>query len=157
MKADAEAKAEKPLPAVGAGVSRVHKRTVGLPKIPAKTGESESQIQQSLMDWWRLAHKGLGVPHEGLLMAFPLQGKRTPRNGARMKAEGLRAGTPDLLLAVSTPKDSGLWIELKKPGGKASTEQKSMLYILAGQGYEAQICVGFDEARAAIEIYLKNQ
>lgn len=133
----------------------------GIPKSPKVKPESESQIQQRIMRWWKYAHKGLGVPDERLLMAFPLQGARTARNGARMKAEGLRKGTPDLLLAVagrdvlSEFAFRGLWIELKKHGGNASPEQSEFLEILRREGYEAKLCIGFDAAKSAIEEYLK--
>ncbi len=120
------------------------------------SSESESQIQCRLMDWWRLAHKGLGVPEERLLMAFPLQGARTPRNGARMKREGLRAGTPDMFLAVGRFGLHGLWIELKKHGGKPSPEQALAIAIFREQGYSAYLCIGFEQAKNAITDYLKS-
>lgn len=121
---------------------------------------TESEIQQAVMKWWALAHRGLGVKHERLLMAFPMQGQRTARNGARMKAEGMRAGLADMFLAVPMPFDSGhhgLWIELKrpKPRGVVSPEQAEFLMSVKMQGYGAQVCFGFDECTKAITDYLK--
>lgn len=117
---------------------------------------NESKSQQALMQWWRIAHRGLGIPYEELLMAFPLQGARSPQNGARMKAEGMRKGTPDLLLAVPRGGYSGMWIELKTLDGRVSEEQKAMLARLIGSGYHAVIARGWDQARQEIESYLKG-
>jgi len=130
----------------------------GMPKLPrikvVGSGESESQIQVRLMKWWRVMHKQLGVTNERLLMAFPLQGARTARNGARMKAEGLRAGTPDMFAAVARGGYHGLWIELKKDGGKVSPEQRAALIAFREQGYQAFLCIGYKQAECAITDYL---
>lgn len=116
---------------------------------------NESAIQRSLMTWWDAAHKGLNVRRE-LLMAFPLQGARTPINGARMKAEGMRKGTPDMFLAVPRGHYGGLWIELKTLTGRLTSEQHTMLCLLIGAGYHAVVARGWDQARAEIETYLKG-
>ena len=139
----------KALPSIGAGVSRAKSRK--------PDGESESQIQCRIMDWWRVMHRQFGVAEERLLMAFPLAGARTPRNGARMKREGLRAGTPDMFLSVSRGSRHGLWIELKKETGVASPEQKAALIALRAQGYEAYLCIGYGQAIAALTDYLTTK
>jgi len=97
---------------------------------------------------------------ESLLMAFPLQGSRTPRNGARMKAEGMRRGTPDMFLAApsgqawgSGPRN-GLWIEMKSADGKQSPEQKAMAEVLKAQNYQYELCHSPEEAIQAISWYL---
>jgi len=128
-----------------------------------KLNPTESEIQQAVIKWWALSHKGLGVRHERLLMAFPMQGQRSPRNGARMKAEGMRAGLADMLLAVPVWRMdgegmslAGLWIELKRPKGSiVSKEQCEFLDTVREQGYAGKICYGFDECIKAITDYLK--
>lgn len=117
---------------------------------------SESQIQRAVMNWWALAHRGLGIPDERLLMAFPLQGARTPRNGARMKAEGLRKGTPDMFLAVARKGKHGLWIELKAEKGRLSDSQFEMLNILTAQDFKAVQTTGFDETLNILTNYLSE-
>lgn len=108
------------------------------------------------MAWWRMQHRSLGVKAEHLLMAFPMQGGRSPRNGARMKAEGMRKGLPDMFLAVPKRGMSGLWIELKRPSGRASPEQVAFLEDLNRAGYCTFICYGFDQAKSAITNYLNT-
>ena len=114
----------------------------------------ESNIQQGLIKWWHLAHNGLNVKDEFALMAFPLGGKRSLITGAIMKAEGARAGTPDMFLAVARGGYHGLWIELKTKTGIVSDAQKQFLLMLKNHGYCAVIMRGFDDAKHMIEDYL---
>jgi len=120
---------------------------------PARSNE-ESRNQIALVDWWRSVCVVYGLP-EISLMAFPLQGARTARNGARMKREGCRKGTPDMLLAVPRGKEHGLWIENKSKGGYASKEQKEALNFLFTQGYATAIAYDLKQAQAVITEYLK--
>lgn len=106
------------------------------------------------MKWWALAHRGLGVP-ERLLFAIPNGGERNIIVAARMKAEGVRAGVPDMFLAYPTPFAHGLFIELKKTkGGRVSDAQKSFISELTEQGYRATVCKGAEEAINEIKRYL---
>lgn len=117
---------------------------------------TESQSQQALIKWWRLVCHSHGLD-ERILMAFPLGGKRTAITGAILKAEGARAGTPDLLLAVRRGVCGGLWIELKtmKKGSGLQQSQKEMLKLLS-QDYVTVVCRSTQEAQAAILAYLRT-
>ena len=119
-----------------------------------REGPSESQLQQEVIKWWASAHTDYAI-HEHLLMAIPLQAIRSPRNGARMKREGARAGTPDLFLAVPRARFSGLWIEMKKPGGVVSDVQTNMIADLNGQNYVTAVCWSSEDAIKEIQIYLQ--
>lgn len=114
---------------------------------------TESKIQQRIIKWWAMEAAQRKIP-ESLLMAFPLQGQRSKANGSRMKAEGMRAGTPDMFLAVPMGKYHGLWIELKRPTGRIAPSQKTMLAELDAQGYAAYASYGFDAAVKLITGYL---
>jgi len=118
-----------------------------------KNEESRSQID--LMEWWDAAHLAFGVPRL-CLMAFPLQGARTPRNGARMKREGCRKGTADRLLAVERGGFHGLWIELKAPNGTVSEEQWDFIHMANGQGYATAVVYSKGEAAQKIKGYLNQ-
>ena len=121
------------------------------PLLPVPT---ESAEQQALIRWWSLQRALYSVPAE-VLMACPAQAMRTARNGARMKAEGYRTGTPDLFLAVARGQFHGLFIEIKRTRhGVLSDEQRDMLNRLKSQGYCTAVCKGFDEAKRVIEWYL---
>lgn len=69
---------------------------------------------------------------------------------------GVRAGTPDYMLAVARGNSHGLFIEMKSEDGRASPEQKETMHNLATQGYTVILCHSTDSARTAIETYLKQ-
>ena len=113
----------------------------------------EHQEQVALMRWWSLAHSRYHVP-EKLLFAVPNGGRRDAVTGARLKAEGVRAGVPDLFLAVPVGPYGGLWLELKAAKGRPSEAQKVMMHLLEASGYAVCVAQGWDAASVAIEKYL---
>lgn len=114
----------------------------------------EHAEQVSLMQWWSLQCRRFGIP-EQLLFAIPNGGQRNIITAKRMKDEGVRAGIPDLFLAVPRGKFHGLFVEMKKPqGGVVSDSQKSCMKMLSENGYCVTVCHGFIEAKTAITRYL---
>jgi len=77
-----------------------------------------------------------------------------PRNGARMKREGCRAGTLDMLLFAPRFGFSCLWIENKTPVGKLTAEQNEMRDFLLHNNARVEICRSAEEAIKVIEDYL---
>jgi hypothetical protein len=73
-------------------------------------------------------------------------GARTAIEGAILKACGVRAGTPDLIL-IKDGKTFGL--ELKANGGRASEAQAQAHQEAAGA--EVAVAVGIDDALAQLE------
>lgn len=69
--------------------------------------------------------------------------------GARMKATGTRAGVADTFLPVPRGEWHGLYIELKKPGGRLSAEQEEFGEWVKAQGYGWVMCDGW---RACVDI-----
>ncbi len=115
----------------------------------------EHTEQVNLMQWWQLACRGFGIP-EALLFAIPNGGQRNIIVASKLKAEGVRAGVPDLFLAFPYRNYDGLFIEMKKTkGGRVSGKQKNMLEQLAEVGYKTVVCNGWLEAKAVIEEYLE--
>ena len=128
--------------------------TTGNTKRRCPTEHSE---QVALVEWWRMYARWKSLP-ECLLMAIPNGGRRDAVTGARLHAEGVRAGIPDLFLAVPTRQAHGLWIEMKRQhGGRISDAQKSSMAALEAQGYVCTVCKGWKEARRAISGYLGEQ
>lgn len=115
---------------------------------------NESKAQQAVITWWRMQHKVLGVRAENLLYAVPNAGRRDPISGAKLKAEGMRAGVPDLILDVPRGPYHGMRIEMKTASGRVQENQKQWQLDLIGQGYHAVICRGWEEATRAISQYL---
>jgi VRR-NUC domain len=125
----------------------------GKPLPRGRPVQQESALQQAVIVWWRSNCYEWRLDEE-LLMAFPLAGKRTPRNASRMKAEGMRRGTPDLLLAAPRGDCASLWIEMKTPGGYLNPFQKLMLKRLTIAGNATVVCRSTSEACDAIRCYL---
>lgn len=116
----------------------------------------EHTEQVTLMQWWQLACHGFGVS-EQLLFAIPNGGQRNVVVASKLKAEGVRAGVPDLFLAVARHGGHGLFIEMKKAkGGRTSAKQDAVLDMLAEQGYTWAVCHGWTEAQKCIEGYLRG-
>ena len=115
---------------------------------------SEHNEQVALMDWWRLSCAAFGMREE-ILFAIPNGGLRNRITGAKMKAEGVRAGVPDLFLAVASMGYNGLFIELKQEhAGRTSSAQDAMLSLLEAQGYRTAVCHGWHNAAFTIKAYL---
>lgn len=125
-----------------------------LPRAPgAAQTPTEHAEQAALIAWADGA--AARVPELGLLFAIP-NGARTSMSVARrLKAEGLRAGVPDLLLPVPRPPAAGLFVELKRRrDGVVSPEQRAWHVALQAQGYAVQVCKGWEAAARAILAYL---
>lgn len=112
----------------------------------------ESEIQSLVFKWaelqlWRW-------PFLRFMYHCPNGGSRNKAEAARLKAQGVKAGVPDIFLPY--PKDGyhGLYIELKTDIGKATEEQKDWLEYLSAAGYYTDVCHGFYAAVAVIEDYL---
>ena len=113
----------------------------------------EDQEQATLFRWAQL-QAGMH-PELQLLMHIPNGGKRNAAEAARFKAEGVKAGVPDLLLPVARQGKHGLWIELKRrQGGRLSENQSEWLEALSSQGYRTEVCCGWEEASRVLLNYL---
>lgn len=115
---------------------------------------SEHFEQAALVQWWGHFSRTKGL-EERLLFAVPNGGARDAITGARLKAEGVRPGVPDLMLALPRGGKGGLFIEMKrKRAGRPSKAQIEVSYALLGAGYHVALCRGADEAMNVIKNYL---
>ncbi len=114
--------------------------------------ESEHAEQAALFRWAEFARARL--PELALLYAVPNGGHRHKATAARLKAEGVKRGVPDLCLPVARGGAHGLYIELKTERGKTTPEQLGWIRALRRQGYAAEVCHGWESARSMIEHYL---
>ena len=115
---------------------------------------SEAQEQTWLFQWAE-AMKVLRWPEVDLMFHVPNGGSRNPAEAARLKAQGVKPGVPDLFLPIARNGYHGLFIELKrKTGGRTSPEQERIVRQLNQQGYKAVVCKGWNAAADIIEEYL---
>lgn len=116
---------------------------------------TEDTEQAHIFEW--AAWASGKYPELDLMHHIPNGGKRSKSEAARFKAQGVKAGVPDIFLPCARGGYHGLYIELKRTkGGKISTAQKEWIDALRGQGYKVIVCYGFDEAREVIISYLEG-
>ena len=89
-----------------------------------------------------------------LLHHIPNGGSRNAAEAVSLKRQGVKAGVPDLFLPVARGGFHGLYIEMKRKGGRLSAEQTSWLRALRAQGFAAAVCYSFEEARDTLMHYL---
>lgn len=91
-----------------------------------------------------------------LLFAIPNGGKRSIKVARELKLEGVKSGVPDMMLAVARGGYHGLFIELKKIGGRANANQKKWQKQLREQGYKSEVIEGWYNALAVLMDYLNE-
>ncbi len=110
-------------------------------------GPPESVIQMAVARY--LDHLGVLWTH------CPNGGQRSIVTAKRLRAEGLKAGVPDILIFTRPPKvvpARGAAIELKREkGGRLSPDQKQWLKDLEDNGWVTAVCCGLDEALAVLK------
>ena len=116
---------------------------------------TEAQEQTTLFQWAALmTHRW---PELRLLHHIPNGGSRNAIEAARLKAQGVKPGVPDIFLPCARGSWHGLYIEMKRrKGGRVSDEQKEMIRLLIEQGYKAVVCYGWEEAKNVIVEYMKD-
>lgn len=118
---------------------------------------TEAQEQTTLFRWAALMEGR--IPELRLLHAIPNGGSRNPVEARHLKEQGVKAGIPDIFLPCARGGYYGLYIEMKRrKGGRVSDEQRAMIEALRAQGYKAEVCRGWEEARDTIcEYLMENQ
>ncbi len=89
-----------------------------------------------------------------LFHAIPNGGRRSITTARDLKAEGVRAGMPDLHLPVARGGWAGLWIEMKSEKGRVSPEQAAMHKLLTEHNNLVIVCRSSNQAIDEIKEYL---
>lgn len=124
------------------------------PEQLAKAG-TEHAHQCAVMCWCAL---NFNIhPELKLLFAIPNGGERNPIVASRLKAEGVKAGVPDLFLPVARHGLHGLFIEMKEPKkGRPSGNQPQWEIDLKKQGYGHVYAYGWEEGVNYLRGWLKE-
>lgn len=117
---------------------------------------SEHDEQVALFAWADLAEAE--HPELAMLFAVPNGGQRHPAVAAKLKAEGTKAGVPDILLDVARGRFHGLRIELKRAdhSNGPTPEQNEWIAHYHYYGYSAVVCYGAQDAIGVIQAYLSQ-
>ncbi|MBA0182695.1 VRR-NUC domain-containing protein [Pectobacterium versatile] len=122
-------------------------------KVTKVPHQAELEEQAALIGW---ADKTVidGIKIGDYLLHIPNEGKRGPKAARDAKRLGVRAGVPDLFLALPRGEYAGLWIEMKAKGGKLSAQQEVWLKRLEDAGYRAVCCFGFEQTVSEIKRFI---
>lgn len=119
---------------------------------------SEHSDQVALFRWAAL--QANRYPQLRLMFAVPNGGIRSKATAAKLKAEGVKAGIPDVCLPVPIDGFGACYIEMKrakekgKPAGRESQAQKDMRKALSDAGNYAVVCFGWEDAKDALLWYM---
>lgn len=106
--------------------------------MPRSDVPSEHFEQREFVKWFRQTFPDV------LIFAIPNGGARSPTTAARLKAEGVVPGIPDLFVPAW-----GLWVEMKRQkGGALSPAQKSLILYLQSLRMSVIVGYGFEDAKA---------
>lgn len=97
------------------------------------------------------------VPDLAWMHAIPNGGGRSAKQGADLKAEGVKGGVADVFLPVPRMGFHGLYIEMKKADGVPSNVSKEQLdfgRFVTERGYLWYVCFGWKQAAGLIECYM---
>ena len=90
---------------------------------------SESEIQKQLVTW---------LKYKGVAFSVGLEGaKRHPAEQARLKAQGMQRGHPDITLYL--PEGRVVFVELKTLRGRVSEKQQARHDLLKHLGFEVHV------------------
>jgi len=103
---------------------------------------SEHLEQVRLVSWFRKTYPDVRI------FAVPNGGARIGLQGAKLKAEGVSPGVPDLCVPAWN-----LWVEMKREtGGIVSPVQKDWIEYLQGIGHHVIVGRGFEDAKRQIQM-----
>ena len=132
-------------------------RNAGALGVEVQRTPTEHDEQCALFQWAELNEGAL--PELALLFAVPNGGYRPMTTAAQLKAEGVKAGVPDVCLPVARGRFHGLWLELKRAdhSNHATQLQEEWITRLRHYGHMVVVAYGAQEAIDAIQNYLKQE
>lgn len=113
----------------------------------------EDSAQAEVVRWARM--RQATAPELALLYHTPNGGKRGKFEACRLKAQGVKAGVPDLHLPVARAGYHGLWVEMKTAAGRLSEAQRTIIAMLRAEGHRVEVCRSAADAVEALEDYLR--
>jgi hypothetical protein len=111
-------------------------------------GSQEHYMQVAVFNFLELHHPDI----YDLTYSMPNAGKRSKKTAVAMKAEGQKAGYPDVGLDAARGVYHGFRCELKIEKGKPQPNQNTYATKLRDQGYCVVFCYGFD---AVVKAFLE--
>lgn len=117
-----------------------------------RSHNAEGDEQAALFEWAEFATGR--HPELRLMYHIPNGGHRHIAVARKLKAEGVKAGVPDIFLPAPKGKFNGMYLEMKTGYNNTTKHQKRWIENLSEQGYFCAICWGMEDAIQALEEYL---
>lgn len=108
----------------------------------------EASIQRVCVKWFRLHYP------RSLIAAIPNGGSRNVIEAVNLKAQGVLAGIPDLV--ILGPRGFTLWVEVKTETGKLTKNQRNMYEWMHDNGHKIKIIRSFEDFMSEMEKYQLN-
>jgi len=118
-------------------------------KVKKKRNNPESKVCMALWQWFQLQYPR----YEKRYLRFEVK-QSSKIQAAILKAEGNKAGTSDILIAIPNKSFGGLWLEVKADKGRLSPNQVEFQDEMTPD----YLCVtgyGIDECREIIIQYME--
>lgn len=123
----------------------------------------EHHEQIATVQWFRHQYRNangclFAIPNGAILCDLPPRQRLLRMN--YLIAEGFKKGVSDLFLAYPVGGYAGYWLEMKdvkKTVSAVSPEQLDHLELMRKMGYAADWVSGFDQAKPALNAYMKGQ
>jgi hypothetical protein len=112
---------------------------------------TEARIQQECVMWFDNTHGRFG---RGIIAHVPNGGGRSKIDASLLKAQGVKAGVPDLFVLL--PQGHSLWIEMKTPTGAVRKEQKAFMDKAADLGHAVHVIRSIEDFKSLITQQLQN-
>jgi hypothetical protein len=109
-----------------------------------RSGKARNYPERAIQTAIVAAVRRLCKPQQGLCYAIPNGGKRDVISAARLKAEGVLAGMPDLGFAL--PGGVTAYLEIKSAKGRQSVQQEFIEKQLTHLGHRYAVAHSIDEA-----------
>lgn len=114
---------------------------------------TEQQEQIALIKWTQQPSVRQLYPE--LKFLFHVPNERADKiQAATLKKMGVKPGVPDLILPLPSGRYHGLFIEMKKAGGRTSDDQLWWLEHMKANGYATAVCYGWQQATEVLTWYL---
>ena len=115
---------------------------------------TEHQLQVAVIQ--ECERRALTNPLYGLIFAIPNGGQRSKAQAGKLKAEGVKAGVPDLCLPLARHGYHGLFIELKVQGNRTSDLQALWIERLGDMGYLCHVLYRLDDVVRVLKWYIEE-
>lgn len=112
--------------------------------------DHEHHLQVACVKWFRMQYP------QQLIYAIPNGGQRNAIVAAKLKAEGVTAGIPDLHIPTARNGYHSLYIEMKNgKKGRLSEHQKQTIQRLQYAGHKVAVCRNIQEFINEVNNYLQ--